>query len=71
METLRIELINPKAINFLNGLADLNLISIKKDTTDTDFVDLLTKLRSHNLPVLSDEEILAEVELVRKHRYAD
>jgi trehalose-6-phosphate synthase len=71
METIRIEILNPKAKNILKGLADLNLISIKKEKRQSDFMDLLTNLRrnSDNAPAL--DEITAEVEAVRKKRYED
>ncbi|MGD9993057.1 MAG: hypothetical protein AB7S69_07140 [Salinivirgaceae bacterium] len=71
METIRIEILNPKAKNILKGLADLNLISIKKEKCQSDFMDLLTNLRrnSNNAPAL--DEITAEVEAVRKKRYED
>mgnify|MGYP007079444734 CR=1 FL=1 len=31
METIRIDILNPKAKSILKGLADLNLISFKKE----------------------------------------
>ena len=37
METLSIELLNPKAINILNGLADLDLIKIRGELLDKNF----------------------------------
>ena len=30
--TIRIDILNPKAVNLLKNLADLNLISIKEDS---------------------------------------
>ncbi len=38
METIRIEILNPKAKNILKGLADLNLINIKKENKQTEFL---------------------------------
>jgi hypothetical protein len=69
METLRIEIINPKAKQLLKNLADLNLIKIKKDKAKSDFTVLLKQLRSQSEDVPSLDEITKEVELVRKARY--
>jgi len=68
METLKIEIVNPKAKKLLKSLADMNLISIYK-TIDlkVEFKELLLKLRSENAPSL--EEISQEVEIVRAARY--
>ncbi len=71
METIRIEILNPKAKNILKGLADLNLISIKKEKRQSDFMDLLTDLRSKADSAPSLDEITAEVEAVRRKRYED
>ncbi|MEI6677169.1 MAG: hypothetical protein WCL21_01095 [Mariniphaga sp.] len=73
METMRIEIINPKAKKLLKDLADLNLIVIKKSVESKDeFKDVLSKLRS-NYPneVPSLDEITREVEDVRAARYAN
>ena len=69
MESLRIEIINPKAKQLLQSLADMDLIKIKKEKTESQFADLLKKLRSQseNAPAL--DEITKEVESVRKARY--
>lgn len=69
METIRIEILNPKAKSILKGLADLNLISIKKEKKQSEFLDLLTKLRSNEEFAPSLEEITKEVESVRSKRY--
>ncbi|GAB1372200.1 hypothetical protein MASR1M45_22620 [Candidatus Kapaibacterium sp.] len=69
METLRIDLINPKARVFLNGLAELNLIKIINENQETSFYELLEKFRSVSSVDKSDDEIQAEVELIRKLRY--
>lgn len=68
METLRIDILNPKAKNLLKDLADLNLIKIKKEKK-SDFSDFLKKLRSKSKEELSLDEITKEVENVRKSRY--
>ena len=69
MESLRIEIVNPKAKRMINSMADLDLIRIKKEKTKSEFVELLTRLRknSENAPTLDD--ITSEVESVRKTRY--
>lgn len=70
METLRIEIVNPKAKKLLQDLADMNLISISgTSSSKSDFKKLLVKMRSksHNIPTL--EEITKEVEEVRQLRY--
>jgi hypothetical protein len=67
METLRIDILNPKAKSLLKDLADLDLIRIKK--VKSEFQDLMEKLRSQSADVPSLEEITTEVEAVRKARY--
>jgi len=69
MESLKIEIVNPKAKRLINNLADMDLIRIKKEKVNSDFIELLSKLRKHsdNAPTLDD--ITKEVELVRKSRY--
>ena len=66
--TIRIDILNPKAVNLLKNLADMNLISIKEDSKKG-FVTVLKKLRSNakNAPTL--DEITNEVEKVRAKRY--
>jgi hypothetical protein len=69
METIRIEIINPKAKGLIKSMADMDLIKIKKGKIKSEFVELLDRLRekSDNAPSL--EEITKEVEIVRKSRY--
>lgn len=67
METIRIDILNPKAKKLLKDLADLNLIKINKEKSD--FPALLKKLRTKSKDELSLEEITNEVEQVRKSRY--
>lgn len=69
MESLRIEIINPKAKRLLKNLADMELIRIKKEQVKSDFSELLNKLRSQSENAPSLEEITKEVESVRKARY--
>ena len=68
METIRIDIINPKAKKLLKDLADLKLIKIKKDVK-TDFSSLLQKLRTKSSESLSLNEITKEAENVRKSCY--
>jgi len=69
METLRIDILNPKAKSILKDLADLNLIKINKESKKSDFSALLKKLRSKYKDEITLEEITKEVEQVRKSRY--
>lgn len=69
METLRVDILNPKAKSLLKDLADLNLIRIKKDVVKSEFKELLEKFRVNSNTVPSLEEITNEVELVREARY--
>ena len=69
METIRIDIINPKAKKLLKDLADLNLIKINKEKYKSDFSTLLKKLRSKSNDEISLDEITKEVEQVRKSRY--
>ncbi|HET8829509.1 MAG TPA: hypothetical protein VFM79_09205 [Pelobium sp.] len=64
MESLTIEIINPKAKKLLQSLEDLNLISISKSKLNLD--SLLNTLRTEE--EISSEEIKNEVESVRAKR---
>lgn len=70
MNTVQIEILNPKAKQLLRDLADLELISIRETSKDS-FLDIVNKLRAKakkNPPSLA--EITTEVEAVRSKRYA-
>ncbi len=70
MNTVQVDILNPKAGKLLQDLADLNLISIK-DLSEDSFLKVVLKLRKKaekNPPSLDD--ITKEVELVREKRYA-
>lgn len=69
MNTLKVNIINPKARKLLNDLADLKLISIQ-DVSKTGFSSVLKKLRAKNKSVPSLDLITKEVEMVRTKRYA-
>jgi hypothetical protein len=66
MESLRIDIVNPKSRAILEDLAALNLIRIKKDNGKSEFPDLLAKPRKHSAGAPSLQEIAEEVETVRK-----
>lgn len=69
MNTLQIDILNPKAAKLLKDLADMNLIAIR-DTSKTGFATVLKKLRSKAKSAPTLEDITNEVELVRSKRYA-
>lgn len=69
METLRIDILNPKAKSLLKNMADLDLIKIKKGKVKSEFTELLEKFRANAENAPSLDEITAEVESVRKARY--
>jgi len=69
MESLRIEIVNPKAKNLIKNLAEMDLIRIKKEKKKSEFTELLARLRKHSDDAPSLEEITKEVESVRKSRY--
>ena len=64
MESITVEILNPKAKKLLEDLADLNLISISYIKPSLE--NLLNILRSDNSP--SFKEITKEVENVRAKR---
>jgi transcription initiation factor IIE alpha subunit len=72
METLKIEILNPRAKRLLQDLAALNLIRFK-DTEDskTAFKELLIRLRSSKVPRPTLKQITKEVEAVRQKRYGN
>jgi hypothetical protein len=69
METIQIDIINPKAKQLIKDLADMELIKIRKEKKKSDFTELLDKLRSQSDDAPSLDEITKEVELVRASRY--
>ncbi len=69
METIKVDILNPKAKTILKNLADLNLIRIKSSKVKSELKDLLTRLRINQDESPSLEEITSEVDLVRKNRY--
>ncbi|MFO7658742.1 MAG: hypothetical protein R6W78_16905 [Bacteroidales bacterium] len=69
METIRVDILNPKAKSLLKDLADLDLIRIKKEKVKSEFKELLDNFRSNSDDAPSLDEITSEVESVRKARY--
>ncbi len=55
METIRVDIVNPKAKTLVKGLADLDLIRIKKENLNPEFKELLNRLRIHSDEVPSME----------------
>jgi hypothetical protein len=68
METLRIDIVNPKAKRIIKELADLKLIIIRDKDPIKSFESLLDRMRSKSKKI-SLKEIIKEVELVRSKRY--
>lgn len=69
IETIKIDILNPKAKALLKDLANLDLIRIRKEPSGSEFSELLNKFRSKADKAPSLEEITQEVEAVRKSRY--
>ena len=69
METIKVDILNPKAKTILKNLADLNLIRIKSTKIKSELKDLLARLRISQDDIPSLEEITFEVGLVRRSRY--
>ena len=70
MESLTIDILNPKAGKLLQDLADLDLIAIR-NSSKIGLSSILDKLQSKPGPVPTMEEITQEVESVRAKRYAN
>ncbi len=71
MESITIEILNPKAKQIIKDLADLKLITISKPPKNNELKEILKKLRSKINSVPSFETISKEVESVRTERYAN
>ena len=69
MEALKIEILNPKALQLIKGMQDLKLIKVSDEPTST-LKAYLKKMRrnSSNSPTL--DEITKIVDEVRAKRYA-
>ena len=66
METLNIQIVNPKAKSLLLNLEEMNLIQIGVKPM---LSEILAKLRRNEAEVPTLEEITEEVEFVRQKRY--
>jgi len=71
METLTIDIINPKAKKLLIELMAMDLIKIRKKTTNPSLKSILSKTRKYSNGALSLEEITKEVEIVRQKMYEE
>ena len=68
MNTIQVNILNPKADLILKDMEKQNLISIKR-TSDKNLRSVLNNLRSNAKTAPSLKEITKEVELVRTKRY--
>jgi hypothetical protein len=68
MNTIQVNILNPKADLILKDMEKQNLISIKR-TSDKYLRSILNNLRSNAKTAPSLKEITKEVELVRTKRY--
>ena len=69
METITINIINPKAKKLIKDLVDLDLISIKEPSEKSNIKKFLELTINPSLEEISLEEITDEVEAVRKEMY--
>ena len=69
MDALRIEILNPKALQLIKGMEDLKLIKIS-ESPKSKFKAYLKKTRRNAVSAPSEEEIAKIVEEVRAKRYA-
>ncbi|RYY07071.1 MAG: hypothetical protein EOP43_04325 [Sphingobacteriaceae bacterium] len=70
MQTIQVNVLNPKAYKLLQDLAELDLISLG-ETPVNDLLKTVHELREKTAShPISLDEITAEVELVRSNRYA-
>ncbi len=70
MQALKIEILNPKALQLIKGMQDLNLIKVTSDDPVSGLKDYLKKMRANASEAPSLEEISQIVEDVRTKRYA-
>ncbi len=69
MEAIRIEILNPKALQLIKGMQDLKLIKVSSDS-ETTVKAYLKKIRKNSSSAPKEAEITAIVEEVRAKRYA-
>lgn len=68
MESIRIEILNPKALQLIKGMQDLKLIKVSDDPTSK-LKAYLKKTRKKAVSAPTIEEITQIVEDVRAARY--
>lgn len=70
MTLITVELIDPRVKTLLEDLAKMNLLRIREEeeVPSKRFSALLSKLRSHEDEIPTEEEIIQEVEQVRAKR---
>jgi len=68
MEAIRIDIINPKARNLLQQIAELKLIRIKDDIFIPDLAGLLKRLRLKADHAPGDREIISLAEMTHTER---
>lgn len=68
MEALRIEILNPKALQLIKGMQDLNLIKVS-DEPVSQLKAYLKKMRKNTASIPDLEEITKIVEEARAERY--
>jgi hypothetical protein len=71
METLQIEIIEPRAKQLIDDLANLDLIRVTPMGNKAALKKLLEKMRSSGSESPSENEIAEEVEAVRSRRYSE
>ena len=69
MEALKIEILNPKALQLIKGMQDLKLIKVTDEPVSA-LKSYLKKMRQKSSSVPDLEEITKIVEEVRAKRYA-
>lgn len=69
MEAIKIEILNPKALQLIKGMQDLKLIKVSEEPVSK-LKAYLKKMRRNSSSVPSLEEITKVVEDVRAKRYA-
>lgn len=69
MEALKIEILNPKALQLIKGMQDLQLIKVN-DAPASALTNYLKKMRRSSASVPNVNEITKIVDEVRAKRYA-
>ncbi|MDR9414694.1 MAG: hypothetical protein RI564_00320 [Gracilimonas sp.] len=69
METIKVDILDPKARKLLKDLVDSNMIAIRP-SSKKDLIAVLKRLRSKSASAPTTEEIAKEVEEVRSRRYS-